>query len=396
MTSRTLIQLVAGREIRDRMTNRGFLLGTGITLLLLVAIVVGPALFRDDGPTEYELGVVGSVPPAFADAVAPAAEAVDAGVTVQRFDDRAAAEAAVDAEEVDGVVIDGEQLLVPGSPDRELQSIVDSALQQAAFLERVEEAGLDPSAAAGLLQGHEPVSVITPRGTEEDREAGFGVAFFATVLLFLTVQINGTTLLTGAIEEKSSRVVEVLLGTLRPWQLLAGKLTGISVLAIGQLVVYAAVLLGANAVVGAFELPEAAGAAVVSGIAMFVVGFGFYAALYAVAGSMATSIEDAQASAGPLGFVTAGVYMAVIFAVIPNPDGVVSRVLTFLPPSAPFAVPARVSSGGIAAWEVVVAGILTFVGTALTVRLAGRLYSAAVLAGGKLRWRDVWRAEPIT
>lgn len=396
MKARTMIKLVAGREIRDRLTNRGFLIGTAVTLLLLVAIIVGPALFRDDGPAEYDLGVVGAVPDAFPAAIEPAAEAVEATVALHQYENREAAEAAVTSEDVDAVVIDGDQLLVKGTPNRELRSIVDSALQQASFLERVQEAGLDPSQAAGLLEAREPISVITPRGTEEDAEAGFGIAFFATVLLFLMVQLNGTTLLTGAIEEKSSRVVEVLLGTLRPWQLLAGKLTGITLLAMAQLLLYAAVLLGANAVVGAFELPDTTTAALVTGISMFVIGFGFYASLYAVAGSMATSIEDAQASAGPLGFIVAGVYFAVIIAVIPNPDGLVSQVLTYLPPSAPFAVPARAANGAIPGWEIVLSAFVTLVGTVLTIRLAGRLYSAAVLAGGKLTWRDVWRAEPIT
>lgn len=154
------------------------------------------------------------------------------------------------------------------------------------------------------------------------------------MLLFLTLQINGASLLTTTVEEKSSRVVEVLLG------------------------------------------------------------FGMWASIYAVAGALVTSADWAQSASGPIGFTAAAVYMAVLIGVVPNPDGMLARVLSFLPPSAPFAIPARAASG-IPVWEVVVGAVLTGLGTLFVVRLAGRLYSTAVLSGGRLTWRSASRAEPI-
>lgn len=210
------------------------------------------------------------------------------------------------------------------------------------------------------------------------------------------IQINGSTLLTGTIEEKSSRVVEVLLGSVRPWQLLAGKLSGMMVLALGQLGLFVGVTLGANAAVGAFDLPPAAFGSMTVALVMFVLGFAFYASLYAVAGSLASSLEDAQSSAGPLGFLTVGAYMGTLLGVVPNPESVFARVLSLFPPTAPFAVPARVAISSIEPWEVVLSAVLVAVTAVLTVRLAGRLYSAAILAGGKLTWREVLRAEPVT
>jgi len=129
---------------------------------------------------------------------------------------------------------------------------------------------------------------------------------------------------------------------------------------------------------------------------MFVLGFAFYASLYAVAGSLASSLEDAQSSAGPLGFLTVGAYMGTLLGVVPNPESVFARVLSLFPPTAPFAVPARVAISSIEPWEVVLSAVLVAVTAVLTVRLAGRLYSAAILAGGKLTWREVLRAEPVT
>ncbi len=396
MTTRDIVRLVAGREIRDRIRNRGFLIGTAVTLLLVLGLVIVPSLFDDGAPPSFDLGVVGEVDPLFGDAVAGAATSQDIDVTVTSVADRATAESRVEDGELDAVLVDPDTLLVADDVDGQLRGIVEQGRQQAALLGSLTDAGLDVGEAAQLLAGRPPVQVVTPDGTEEQSDAGEGIAFFATVLLFLIVQINGSTLLTGTIEEKSSRVVEVLLGSVRPWQLLAGKLTGIMVLAVGQLVLFIGVTLGANAAVDAFEVPPAATSAVLVGVLMFVLGFAFYAALYAVAGSMASSLEDAQSSAGPLGFLTAGAYIGTLLGVVPNPDSVFAQVLSYLPPTAPFAVPARISVGAISVPEVLVAATITAVAAVLTVRLAGRLYSAAILAGGKLTWREVWRAEPVS
>lgn len=190
-------------------------------------------------------------------------------------------------------------------------------------------------------------------------------------------------------------MVEVLLGSVRPWQPLAGKLIGIMVLAIGQLALFIGAALGANVAVDAFEVPAATGSAALVGALMFVLGFAFYAALYAVAGSMASSLEDAQAVAGPLAFLTGGAYVGTLLGIVPNPDTVFAHVLTYLPPTAPFAVPARIAVGSISGVEVAIAAVVTGLAAVITIRIAGRLYSAALVAGGRLTWREVWRAEPV-
>ena len=396
MRTSTIIRLVAGREFGDRIRNKGFVIGTLVTLLLVVGFVVVPSLFDDGEPPSFDLGVVGEVEPRFEQAVQAAATNQEVEVAVESVEDRDTAETLVDEGEADAVLVDADTLLVAGDVDNQLRGVVEQARQQTTLLQGLSDAGVDVQEASQLLAGAPPMQVVTPDGTQDEAESGEGIAFFATVLLFLIVQINGSTLLTGTIEEKSSRVVEVLLGSIRPWQLLAGKLSGIMVLAVAQLVLFVGVTLGANVVVDAFEVPPAATSAVLVAVVMFVLGFAFYAALYAVAGSMASSLEDAQSSAGPLGFLTAGAYIGTLLGVVPNPESIFAQVLTYLPPTAPFAVPARVAVGAITPVEVAVSAVVTAVAAVLTVRLAGRLYSAAILAGGKLTWRQVWRAEPVT
>lgn len=394
MTAPRTVRLVVTRELLDRLRNKAFVWGTGLTVVALVAAIVVPTLF-DDGPRRYALGVVGDVPVGFERALEAEFEARDAEVELVTPADREAAAARVEEGEIAAALLDGRELMAEGLPPTALQQAIDDALRRVAMADALARAGIDEQQLAGILDAHEPVVVVDTAGGVGEEDRGFALAFAATILLFVAIQLNGNSLLTGAIEEKSSRVVEVLLGAVRPWQLLAAKLIALTVLALGQIAVFVGAALGANAAVGAFEVPEATGRIVAISLLMVVIGFAFYAALYTVAGAMAASVEDAQGTAGPLAFLTVATYMLVVFAVIPSPDGVLSQVLTFLPPTAPFTVPARVAMGAIPGWQIALSALVTLLGTLATIRLAGRLYAAVVLSGGKLTWRGAWQAEPI-
>ncbi len=392
-TTRT-IWLVARRELRERATTKGYLIGTGITLLLVIGVIIGPTLFGGDGGDDLRLGVVGEAPAELEPQLA-ASTSADTDIAVTSFADRDAATLAIEEGDIDAALVDGVELVADGQPDQTLRGAVEAALQAAAFSDGLAEAGIDAEEAAAAMAPPEPLRVVDLAGDVGGDVDAYVLAFIATILLFIGIQGNSATLLSAALEEKSSRVIEVLVSVARPWQLLAGKLIALTVLALVQLGLIVASALVANAAVGAFELPDATGALIAISLLMLVVGFLFYASLFAVAGSMAASLEDAQSTSGPLTFAVMGGYFAVIFAVLPNPDGIVAQVLTFLPPTAPFVVPARMAFDAIAGWEVAVASALTLVASLVVVRLAGRLYAGSLLAGGKLTWAAAWRAEPV-
>lgn len=394
MSPARVIRLVVAREVGDRLRNKAFLVTTAISVVLIVGIIVGPGLFADDGPVTWDVGVTtdAGLPDGFAPTLAVVADAADAEATVTVVPDRDAADRGIRDEEFDAVVLDDRTVLAEGL-DSTLRRAIEQSIASAGLTETLAEAGIDQQQAADLL-GVE-VAVVTPDGDDEGtRDTMFGIGFVVTVLLFLTLQINGASVLTTTVEEKSSRVVEVLLATVRPWQLLAGKLVAMTLLSVGQLVLYAGAALAAVQVTGDLTLPPASPMIVATSIVMFLLGFGLWAAVFAVAGALATTAEEAQSSAGPIGFLAAAVYFTVIIGVVPNPDGLLARVLSFIPLSAPFAIPAR-SAAGLPVWEFALGAALTALGTWFGVRLAGRLYSAAVLAGGRMGWRDAFRAEPI-
>jgi ABC-2 type transport system permease protein len=397
VSSLRVVQLVTWREIRERGLTRGYLIGTALTLIVVVSAIVVPTLLVGDGPDERTLGLVGEAPEGLGQELdALLGDEVTTTVTV--LPDRDAAVTAIEDDEVDLALVERRELLREGTGSEDVRAALDAILQREAIEAGIAELGVDPAEAAAALTPPPPIEAIDLRDVDDvhSPEGGaFLVAIGLTVLLFLGIQLNGASVLSGALEEKSSRVVEVLVSVARPWQLLAGKLLGMSVLAIVQIGSIVGAALAANAIVDAFDVPPTTGTLVAVSLVMLVAGFLFYASLYAVAGSLASSLEDAQSSAAPLGFLLTGAYFAVFIVVLPDPTSTWSSVLSFVPPTAPFVVPARLGLEAMPPWQAGVAIAVTVVAAFVTVRLAGRLYASSLLAGGKLSWREAWRGEPV-
>ncbi|MEX0831898.1 MAG: ABC transporter permease [Nitriliruptoraceae bacterium] len=387
-----MIRIVAMRELRERALKKGYLIGTAITVAIVVAAIALPTLLGSDGDAHHRIGLVeGHATPIEAELNAHLPPNHDAEFTT--FADDASARSAVIEGTVDAALIPSSTLLTDGPASLALRTTIDRLLQQSTLTGALTEAGLTTAQIQEALSAPSPLEVIDLSGDEDDNP--FMIAVFATILLVVGVQMSGATLLSGALEEKSSRVVEILVSTARPWQLLAGKVIATSLLSMVQLTLIVAAVLATNRVVDAFPLPEATGAVLAVSTVMLLAGFMFYAALFTVAGTLASSMEDAQSTAGPLYFAMWGAYAAVFFTVLPNPSGIIAQILTFLPPTAPFIVPARVALGEIAAWQVPASIAVTIIGALFTLRIAGRIYAASLLAGGRLTWKGAWKAEPI-
>jgi ABC-2 type transport system permease protein len=388
-----MVRLIAGRELRERALRKTYLIGTAATLAVVVAVIVLPAMLAEDGPGETRLGIVGDAPQDLETLVA-ASLPEERELTVTGLDDREAAEAALGDDAIDAVLVERRELLFHGRPDLTLQAALDGVLRQEAFAAGLRELGLDQHQAATALSPPAPLETVDVTAEAAGDEA-FVVAILATLLLIIGVQMSGAQLLNGALEEKSNRVVEILVSTARPWQLLTGKVLATSGLAFAQLALMVTVALITNHLVDAFPLPAATGTVLWVSTVMLVAGFLFYAALFTVAGTMASTVEDAQSAATPLYIAMWGTYGAVSITVLPSPSGLVAQVLTYLPPTAPFVVPARVALGELPMWQLPVAAAVTLAGAVAVLKLAGRLYAATLLAGGKLTWNAALKVEPV-
>lgn len=398
MTGPRAVLLVAGRELRERARSKAYIISTIFTLILLVGAIVVPGLVGDDVST-IEIGLVGEegrqivvVAEELARQRAGDEPADEFEVTV--FPDVAAAEAAVEDGDVDAAIIGGSELLVT-SVGAFGGSSAPRYLQEAASTQRVQEliAGDADAARVVELLGSSPLDVRTlSEGSEDDQNLRGLVAFGGLILMYIAVLTYGTWMLSGVTEEKTNRVVEVLLSTLRPWQIFAGKLIGIGVLGLSQMVFVLAMALVALRVSDTFDLPSLPLDSVVALVGWFVLGFLLYATLFGAAGSLVSRMEDAQNAAAPLSILAIVGYMA-SFMALNDPSGTVAKIGTFIPFTAPYVAPIRLAFGEIPGWEMALAVFITAASIVVMVRLAGRVYAGGLLRfGSKVRWREAFRA----
>jgi ABC-2 type transport system permease protein len=365
MNGRRLVALVARREIRERLRSRAFLVAT---LFLLVAVGASPALngfFSRE--TTYRIAVAAPAPPDLAGALQRAASPFGGSVTLRVVASPAAGRRALDDERVDALLLlRDDRLVFRADVDHELAAVVDTAV-------RTVRRHLPPE---------QEVTVATLELTaSEPSDAEVAVALFGAVLLLTALAIYGQWVLVGVVEEKSNRVVELILSAVPPRHMLAGKVIGIGLVGLGQLVLVAglaAVLLAA----GAYDAPTSLGRNVLLVVPWFGLGFALYAVAYAAAGALASRQQDASAAGQPITITLVAAYFVGYAVLADAPNGALAQLLTVIPVTAPLVLPARSALVGVPLWEHALAVVLTVGAIYVLVRLAGRVYAHGLLRSG--------------
>ncbi len=391
------------REIREHGKSKSFLITSGITFLLVAALVVVPGLIGDS-TSEYTVGTVGEGNEpivAAAEQLGNAGDEPDAepsvAIVAQVFPDREGAEAALDVGDIDAILIDAQEVVVEsvgGFGDSELLSLLQQGAASIELEAIVSEGG---QAAADVIEvmTSDPLETTTLTGPEAGDESQGAIAYAGLLLLYMAVLLYGNWMLSGVTEEKSNRVVEVLLSSVKPWQLLAGKIIGIGSLGIAQFSGTILVALLAVRLTGAIDLPNLDAATVLNLILWFILGFLMFAVLYGAAGSLVSRMEDAQNVAFPLSMIAvAGFFVSI--AALSNPDGPAAVIGTFIPFTAPFVVPVRAALDAIPAWQYVLSVVIMLVSIAGLTVLAGRIYAGGLLRfGTRVKLRDAWRSADV-
>jgi len=245
-------------------------------------------------------------------------------------------------------------------------------------------------AAAGIIVARVLSEGSTSEGLTGD-DADQVIGFLSVILLFIGIIMTGQVIMEGVAEEKRSRVVEVVLGTMLPRHLLAGKVAAIGLMGLVEILVLVGSVAAAGQVIDLFELPAGTMLGLASVVVWFVLGFAVYAALYGAAGAMVAPHENVANGALPINLTLAVPYMVAVTSAGTG-DNAVLQGLSLFPLTAPLSMPLRMIAGYAAVWEVAVSISLVVVTVYLLIRLAGRLYAGAVMRGGKVKWRDAWRA----
>jgi ABC-2 type transport system permease protein len=388
-TPAQLVRLVAGREVSTRIRDKGFLVGSAVLVVLIVGML-GFQVAVNSGGDSTTVGVVGGSP-AVTDALEAQGESLGTDVSVVGYDDEGTARRAVEDGDVDAA------LLSPSGAQPELlvekdggaaETLVQGAVQGMAVTQQLADAGVQ-------LESPPQVDVVAlDPDADADTEAAV-VALVGVVVLYSLLILFGQFVAQGVVEEKSSRVVELLLATMRPWQLLAGKILGLGLLGLGQMLVIAVIGVAGALAFDVVDLPGRLIGTVVTVVAWFVLGYAFYASVFAAAASLVSRQEDLASVITPASLLLVVGFVISIQAA-QDPTGTLSTVTSFVPGLSPLVMPVRQAAGGAEWWEVVVSVVLMLVAIAAIVRVGGRIYSGALLrTGGKVKLREALHAERV-
>lgn len=386
LSSAALVRLVASRELSARIRDKNFIISSAVILLVLVGLLAFQvAVGSDEEPTR--VGVQASAE--LEQAVQDQGDALGVDVQVIALSDEAAAREALAADEIDGALLDGPggpELLVQQSAGGTLRTVTQGAVAQLALADALAEAGL-----TGLDVPEVTVTSVEPQDEGDGQQVV--AAIIGTAVLYSLLILFGQFVAQGVVEEKASRVVELLLATMRPWQLLAGKILGLGVLGLAQIVVIAAVGVAGAIALDVVDIPGELIGTAVSVVCWFVLAYAFYAAVFAVAASLVSRQEDLSTVITPTTLVLIGAFIVGIQA-SSDPDGTLATVTSFVPGLSPLVMPVRQAAGEVAPWEIVLAVAIMLAAVVLVVRLGGRIYAGALLrTGGRITMRDAMKAE---
>jgi len=388
-----LTAIVAEREIRQRVRSRAFAVSTIVLLLVVAAGVTIPAILAHHAKPQ-RVGIVGGPPASMTEVVQEAGRLTGIGVTVVAEPSVAAGEAALRSGQLGVLLVDETEVVVEQVPlagSSGSGGTLASAIADVAGLSKL-LGTLPPGAAASGVTL--PVRGLTPPSASLSRRL---TGLFTVVLVWILISAYGSQIAMGVGEEKSNRIVEVILASVRPVQLLVGKVTGIGVLALAQAALMVAVFLGLGAAVGSSLVHGAAPGIVITGAVFLVLGYAFYCTAFAAAGSLVSRQSDVGTVILPVQIPLIVAYALSYTVIYANGANVFYRVLGFLPPTAPVAMPVLYAAGDVPAWQAAVSAVLLAAGTVWMARTAATIYGRSIFrTGSRVRLRQVLGRAPVS
>ncbi|WP_026818278.1 ABC transporter permease [Arthrobacter castelli] len=380
--------IVTLREVIVKIRDRGFIISTLVTLLL-IAGGMGASAFIENQSQSFTVAVVSPQAGQIVQGTG-SDQSGEGGLTVDTMETETAeaARSAVDAEQADVALLnseDGWTLVGKDSVDDGLSTAVGQSLSDYVLQMNAQAAG---TTAEDLTAGSELDEEVL-QGSMDDEALHGIVSFVFSFLFYMSAIIFGMAIAQSVLEEKQNRVVEILATAIPIRQLLYGKVIGNTILAMAQLALYGGAalvmvnLLGDTTMVG--SIIAASGWFFV----YFLIGFLILAAGFAVVGSLASRQEDLQSSTTPVMAVIFAALFAGIFA-----EGTWLTVASYVPVVSSVAMPVRLLEGNVALWEPLLSIVVALLAAVVLIRLGEKIYQRAVLqSGGALSLRKAMRIE---
>ncbi|SFE13103.1 ABC-2 type transport system permease protein [Actinopolyspora alba] len=411
------VWLVARRELQTRVRTRAFVLGTLLMALLVLAFPVVMLFAGASNAPEDDLSAsdsttrLGITPSAngLAESLERKAGVDRPAISIRKVADTEMGKNLVHEGELDGVVAG-----TPTAPELFVEQHVFPHLERALTTitynnqldAEMSDAGLDPQAVRDRA-GQGEVAIISMGQSQDAADgpmAGISdaekaqrliIAMISTFLLYMFLIMTGQMIAQGVVEEKSSRVVEVLLATIRSTELMAGKIVGIGITGLIQFAVIGVLGFAAATATAVLTLPTFTVAGLLGwAVLWFLLGFTLYATMLAAASSLVSRQEDLQSVITPVIMMLIVPFFVGVSVLPNNPDGTAGTVLSMVPGFSPMLMPMRVALGGVPLWQGALSVVLSLVASAAVLWLGGRIYSNAVLrTGARVRLKDALRAS---
>ncbi len=403
---------VIRREFVERVRQKWFWVMALLGPLFFGAIIFLPTLMMRGGGLKNIAVVDGTtqglgerVTAALDRAVTPDTHRVFHAVRVPAGDrviDSLTAE--VEAKRLEGFLILTDALVDSGRAEYQASNVssftaietIERNLTQIVFATRLEREGVNPTV---VTRARLPVALGTQkiaggRATKESAAQSFSLAYFMAIILYTAILIYGINVMSSVLEEKTTRVVEVLVSSLRPFQLMLGKLIGVGAVSIFQFLIWAVsarYLLSTRKHLGGggggdagqvFQIPHVSLATAVVFVAYFLGGFFLYSAMFAAVGAISSNEQEARQTQQPVSVLLMVSFFA-MFAMINDPNSPLAVTLSLMPFSAPIAMPVRWAAGSLPVAEVVLSLGILFASVALVTWVASRIYRVGILMTGK-------------
>lgn len=407
---------VIRREFVERVRSKWFVIGTILGPLFMGLVIVLPMMLAEQGGGDRTVIVLDASGEGFGERVTaavsqlPRTSATRRGVPLEQLED-----AATDlAREVGTGALDGILLLTDNTVEggraeyrgANVSSMADMRMLQATvrasvFAERLRREGVDPDIVGRAQIPVELATIKIREGkvTGESGEASFALAYAIWLLLYLAILLYGVQVLGAVVEEKASRIVEVLVSSLRPFELLAGKVIGVGAVGLLQMGIWllagkllvdnrAAVarLLGQSgesaAAVGSFSLPPVPGTTIVLALSYFLLGYFLYAAMFAAVAAMVNTEAEARQAQTPVVMLLV-IPSLLMVGILNNPDGQMALTLSLVPFTSPIAMPVRWAAAPVPMTQVALSLAALFLTVMAITWVAGRIYRVGILAYGK-------------
>jgi ABC-2 type transport system permease protein len=423
MAHRKLTTIVA-REFLERVRSRWFVIATVLGPVFMAFVMFLPSLLQSSSQgSAARVRVIDATADSTGTLVVATLNGGIGGGGAERAEWRQVRTPEARAEAVDAAaraVLAGEitgYLLLPDSASggtvryagRNTTALLamaqlEAAVHRAMLRRQLEANGLDPQRSARLadFQVRLETERLSERGRSGSGRVGVFFALGVAITLYLTIFMHGSNVMRGVLEEKQSRVAEVVLSSVPSDTLLFGKVLGIGAVGLLQLAIWTVIatgLLAARAPLlalvgvcaGPFALPELSPELLLVILFSFLLGFLFYAALFAAVGATVSNEQDAQQAQLPVVLLLV-MSLALVQGVVTEPEGTLAHLLTVLPFSSPIVLPLRLSLVPVPLGESIVSLVLLVVSAITATLAASRLYRVGILMYGKRpSLAEAWR-----